>query len=157
MARNSPPLIILAFVSFLQGLAPEVRTPRKSQLQQGPPTLCMEHWMATETATQTGATLSLGHTKGCCTGQSPAVCNSWGSADRALCSSTLAGWLRHKKDFKTGCASACPMCRQSITNPNRQHNKSFEQKGNQGPREEIITQESVCCITGSSQARQAVC
>lgn len=54
MARNSPPLIILAFVSFLQGLAPEVRTPRKSQLQQGPPTLCMEHWMATETATQTG-------------------------------------------------------------------------------------------------------
>lgn len=29
MARNSPPLIVLAFVSFLQGLAPEVRTPRR--------------------------------------------------------------------------------------------------------------------------------
>uniref|UniRef100_A0A8C3TX80 Phosphatidylinositol-specific phospholipase C X domain-containing protein n=1 Tax=Catharus ustulatus TaxID=91951 RepID=A0A8C3TX80_CATUS len=60
--RNIPFLVILAFVSLLQGFAPEVRILRQSQLQQGPPMLCLESWMATEAATQTGLPCPWGHT-----------------------------------------------------------------------------------------------
>jgi len=52
--RNILHLVILAFVFFLQGLAPKVRTVREGQLQQAPPTPCPESWMATATVLRTG-------------------------------------------------------------------------------------------------------
>ena len=62
MVRNILPLVILAFVFFLQGLAPKVRTFRERQLQQVPPTPCTESWKAGESD---GATPSPGsHTRG---------------------------------------------------------------------------------------------
>ncbi|KAM6265366.1 uncharacterized protein M6G45_006162 isoform 2-T2 [Spheniscus humboldti] len=85
-----------------QGLAPKVRTLREMQLQQAPPTLHMEIWMATAAAFQMGLPCPWGHTPtGYRTGQSSAVCNSVGSVDGAACRSTKAKWLRHKKDLKT--------------------------------------------------------
>lgn len=79
MVRNILPLVILAFVFFLQGLAPKVRTVRKRQHQQASPALCVKSWMAKAEAIQTGLLCPWGR----CIGQSPVVCNVTGSVDRA--------------------------------------------------------------------------
>ena len=98
MVRNILPLVILAFVFFLQGLAPKVRTFRERQLQQVPPTHARR---AGRPVIQMGLPHPQGRTPGGhCTGQSLAVCNSTGSVDGSFCRSTKAKWLRCKKDPK---------------------------------------------------------
>lgn len=98
MVRSILPLIILASVFLLQGLAPKVRTVRERQLEQMPLIPCTESWMATAAAIQTG----LPHPWGCThrghrTGQSSVVCNSVSSVDRVVCRSTKAKGLRCTK------------------------------------------------------------
>lgn len=96
MGRNTLPLVTSAFVFFLQGLVPEVRTVREGQHQQAPltPSRGLD---GHSSGGSDRATLPLGaHTKG----HSLAVGNSTGSVDGAACRSTKAKWLKQKKDLK---------------------------------------------------------